>query len=126
MKRPPDLYEILQDFPKRIAEYLGKRNRLGDFQAIEQRKYSDSYDMTVFSQLWSDTSTGFDGWGGQSMTPAYTTIVVFEPMNIVGVYFQNTFAYLIENPTERFYEDMANKSIVSVYDYKHRYTKTNG
>lgn len=126
MKRPPDLYEILQDFPKRIANYLGKRNRLGDFQAIEQRKYSDSYDMTVFSQLWSDTSTGFDGWGGQSMTPAYTTIVVFEPMNIVGVYFQNTFAYLVENPTERFYEDMANKNIVSVHDYKHRYTKTNG
>ena len=71
----------------------------------EKRIYPE-FDVIVFSQIWGSTALGFDGIGGQAMTSAYTTVIQEEIMGVYGVFFGNSLAYIIENPSDEFFEDI--------------------
>lgn len=61
----------------------------------------------MFPQLWGSTALGFHGSiGGAAMTTAYTIIIKHE--NKYAVYFGGKFAYSVENPNDKFMEDMKN------------------
>lgn len=91
MRIPPDFMQILADFPKHLKN-------LGDLT-----KYSDNYDL--FMYLQKDTNT-------------YITIITYEPQEIIGVYFGETFKYLVKNPNDKFYQDIENKTIDEINKYE--------
>ena len=81
----------------------------------------------VFPQTWGSTALGFPGCGGSAMTTAYTTVMNarFLPKlssatngerEFWGVYFGNEYAYMIEEPTEEFFEDLKNHNRASVME----------
>lgn len=70
----------------------------------KRRPYVDEIDIRMFSQTWGSTALGFGGIGGAAMTDAYTVVVRYS--RPAAVYFAGRFAYLIENPNEKFDEDL--------------------
>lgn len=81
------------------------------------------YDITVemFTQMWGSTALGFGGIGGAAMTTAYTHIIR-GPSGEHAVYFNGRFAYLVERPTDKFYQDVRDHNMTSVSNH-HRYEK---
>lgn len=63
-----------------------------------------NYYAEMWRQMWSDTSCGFPGAGGQSITRAYTVVVSVEGDGPYAVYHDFRFARLVEVPTDRFYK----------------------
>ena len=68
-------------------------------------KYTD-LSLRVFPQVWGSTALGFGGVGGQAMTAAYTTVVEDTYEWFYSVFFGERLAYLIQNPSDVFFEDM--------------------
>ena len=63
----------------------------------------------VFSwpQTWSNTACGFGGIGGCAITKAQCVVVV-GPEKDACVYHGGMFAYYIEDPNGKFWDDIAN------------------
>lgn len=86
---------------------------------IKKTRQPNSYDVelyAVFSQSWGSTTLGFGGVGGQAITSAYTIVV--ECFGAFCVYFGGKFAYLVEKPTTKFFEDVASRQLRPVSSYK--------
>ena len=84
--------------------------------------------VEVFPQLWGSTNIGFDisqegdvSIGGSAMTEEYTVVVRERLTNIYAVFFGNNPCYLVYDPTEKFYEDLANKNMESYRIAKSKY-----
>ena len=75
----------------------------------------------VFLQTWGSTALGFGGVGGQAMSNAYTTVFGDILKDAYVVFFGKKIAYVIENPTEQFFEDLNRREMVSVDKAKQRY-----
>ena len=78
------------------------------------------FSVDVFKQIWGSTLLGFDKSengdsliGGQAMTEAYTTVVHEETNNIYLVYFASRIAYIVDNPTEKFLNDLKDRNLDS-------------
>ncbi len=67
--------------------------------------------MCMFPQVWGSTALGFGGIGGQAITAAYTTVVEDTDEGYCSVFFGNRLAYLIQNPSDKFYEDLKNHNM---------------
>lgn len=77
-------------------------------------------DLHIFDQEWSTTALGFDDFmAGQAFTTA-DTIIIFGPKKDVCVYFDGRFAYYVENPNSKFFDDFVNKNMTNVKN-KHIY-----
>ena len=77
--------------------------------------------FTVFPQIWPNTAGGLSTPGsvsGQAMTEQYTTVVEMlftrsakEPedmyRSVFAVYFGNSCGYVITDPTDEFFDDLA-------------------
>lgn len=50
-------------------------NAIKDELDEREKKYYPELEMDMFLQTWGDTSLGFGGIGGQTMTSAYTAVV---------------------------------------------------
>lgn len=76
-----------------------------------------TYEVYVFPQIWGSTALGFGGVGCSAMTKAYTTVINQENTSIYGVFFGEKLAYIVENPTYDFYQDIKNHNMASLNDY---------
>lgn len=90
-------------------------NAIKDELSEEEKKYYPEFEMMMFKQTWGSTALGFGGIGGQAMTSAYTTVVMDMYTGWVGVFFGEKLAYKINNPNQKFYEDMRNGQMVEVF-----------
>ncbi len=72
----------------------------------EQEKHCPEIDMVMFPQTWGSTALGFRGIGGQAMTSAYTVVVRDNTSGWVAVFFGESLAYALNNPNQKFYEDI--------------------
>lgn len=115
MKRPPDLCKIVDDFDDRIKPFLVSKGI--------NKSYSDDYDLILFSQTWGSTALGFSGIGGQAITSAYTTVVIHEALGVIGVYFNEGYAYTVLCPTEAFIEDLKKHNLSGVRGHS-KYERT--
>jgi hypothetical protein len=91
----------------------------------KSQRHSD-YTMTVynvFPQDWSSTALGFGGMGGQAITGAYTVIIESKQACGFCVYFGGRFAYRIEKPNEKFFDDIANRQMHEVQGAKKLYER---
>lgn len=71
-------------------------------------------ELRMFPQVWSSTALGFGGIGGQAFTSAYTVVVVDDVYNCCAVFYGEQLAYLIENPSQKFYDDVGNGNMAEV------------
>lgn len=76
----------------------------------------DEGDLYMFEQTWGSTALGFGGIGGSAMTSATTYVFIPAKLNQAYVYFGGTLAYVINNPNERFREDLRNRRMASVME----------
>ena len=72
--------------------------------------------MNMFLQTWSSTALGFNGWGGQAFTDAYTTVIEEINTGYFGVFFDERLAYIVKYPNEIFQNDLKNKDMKSVLE----------
>lgn len=72
--------------------------------------------MRMFSQVWGSTALGFGGVGGCALTTAHTVVVCDAAHKLYGVFFGDSPAYLVEDPSEVFFEDLRNCSMRSCAD----------
>ena len=87
-----------------------------------------SFDIEVFPQIWGSTTTAFDitkeghpTIGGQMLTKAYTTVIKENFTETYGVFVDNKLCYIVTEPTEKFYEDLRNKSMQTLKNAKELY-----
>ncbi len=67
----------------------------------------------VFVQTWGSTCLGFSGIGGAAMTDAWTHVVQTYSGKF-HVFFDGTYAYSVETPTEEFKKDLEKQCMKSV------------
>lgn len=76
--------------------------------------------VIVFEQMWGNTALGFNGIGGDSMTSAWTHVVITEEGRYF-VFFDGRLAYCVENPTDEFIDDLAKNDMKSVREALTKY-----
>lgn len=82
---------------------------------IDNEKYKKlNLVADVFLQTWSSTALGFGGIGGQAISEAYTTVFGDALKNVYVIFFGNELAYIVENPTEKFFADLKFRMLASV------------
>lgn len=106
-----------EEFLKALKERKDKLNHL-----------SVDFDVTVFSQIWGSTCTGFgiapDGSpsiGGCAMTKEYTTVIHETVTDCYCVFFGDKPCYKVTNANQTFYKDLANRKMASLSEAKERY-----
>lgn len=100
-----NISELIENL-KTVDERLGHR---GDILSIE-----------TFSQTWGSTALGFGGWGGQAITTANTTVIRLGNGQW-PVFFGGKLAYVVENPTKEFHEDLLNRRMADCQTAAKRY-----
>lgn len=108
----PNLPLVQERFYNAIKEELVK----------EQIRYPNFEVMAVFLQTWGDTTLGFGGIGGQSMTSAYTTVIQNYDLGYVAVFFGNIMAYIVKHPNDKFWNDVWGRKMGAVRE-RHKYEK---
>lgn len=78
----------------------------------------DSLSKKCWIQTWPSTACGFGGIAGQAFTDAETTVVNSSESDAIVVFHANKFAYLVENPTDKFREDVSNKQLDGAAHYQ--------
>lgn len=84
--------DIIEDAKHRLKECLGS----------EEQIYYSSLEVYSWPQSWGDTSCGFGGYAGQSMTTAQTFVIIYGMAAVV--YHGGHYAYMINKANKEFYE----------------------
>lgn len=87
---------------------------------MQRHKEVGIFEVYVFEQTWGSTALGFDGIGGSALTTAWTHVVMTSDGKY-HVFFNGRHAYSIENPTEKFKEDLEKRFMVSIKEAKEQY-----
>ena len=72
--------------------------------------------MDSFVQTWPNTACGLDyicGLSGQAFTDEYTSVFSCYGREEKIVFFGDTFAYIVRNPNQKFYDDLKNRMLAS-------------
>lgn len=109
-----------------LIEYITDNLAIETYDILNN-SYYHKFKMYVFPQTWNDTALGFDykdGFSGQAITEAYTTVVemswcytnkteeirgfnfIESEDKIYAVFFDGKFAYMCLNPNKQFFEDL--------------------
>ena len=103
---------IISKVAKAIEEDLC--NRIEDYK--NSLIYTNDFDVYIFEQTWSSTALGFPGFGGQSITSAYTFVLVPYSSELpCFVYFDGRFAYTAPY-SEEFAKDIVRQNMASVME----------
>lgn len=73
-------------------------------------------DVIVFPQTWSDTSCGFGGLAGASLTSAFTTVLLSSEGYIVFI--GGRYAYTVKKPSDKFLNDLQCRCLKGACDKK--------
>lgn len=83
-------------------------------------------DIKMFKQTWSSTALGFDIGNiisGQAFTTAWTIVVqaLVGDKELWFVFFNGRIAYVVNNPTDEFFEDLKTEKMVYCSEAQERY-----
>ena len=113
-----------------LIEYIFKDSIKKKTNIFENVKFS-KIKFDTFLQTWADTATGFNYepyCAGQAFTDEYTTVIelngyvlsdeverrfIVSENSVYGVFFGNRIAYLCINPSDRFFEDLQKRNMLS-------------
>ena len=91
---------------------------------LEHDKYNPIL-VEVFPQTWGSTALGFGGVGGQAMTTAYTSVFYDQGQNYAVVFFDGRLAYIVNEPTDLFWEHLKGRRMLPVEEAKIEYDAIN-
>jgi hypothetical protein len=91
-----------------------------DTETAKRRPHLNDVQVYHFQQSWGDTSIGFGGTAGQAFTNAYTTVVT--DITACAVYMGGRLAYMVENPTSQFFDDLRNFQMAGAANHERRRT----
>lgn len=115
-------HAMYQGFPEIVYETRDwGHGREKPIPMVTKKRYHTEHDIevyAVFAQTWASTALGFGGLGGQAITNAYTIVLRSLVTDEFCVYFGGRFAYYIERPNEKFYEDVKKRWMLPVKDQK--------
>lgn len=76
------------------------------------------FEVMCFKQTWGNTSCGFDepvgSLSGQAMTDEYTTVVIEHKTDTYVIFFGERPAYKVNDPSDKFVEDLNSRELASV------------
>lgn len=107
-----------------LLEYKAREALINNPNFCERhdvKKWRFDFEAHVFPQVWGSTALGFDGWGGQSFTKAYTTVMHEVGSDFFCVFFDARLAYTVFDAKGEFFEDLKNRDLASVREGKRRY-----
>lgn len=88
------------------------------------------FDFIVFHQIWENTCTGFDVKStgepvisGCAMTKEYTVVAYERHREIYIIFFGERPCYIVDDPTEEFFEDLKSHQMASLSVSKTRYSR---
>ena len=122
-------YPNLELMEYQAAEYI--KNHYAD--KIKELKNSRTwftldFEAIVFKQSWTTTATAFDiqpngspVFAGQAFTEAYTVIMYESTLQVYVVFVNDRICYVVENPTEKFMEDMNKRQLLPLSKAKELY-----
>ncbi len=89
----------------------------GDFP----RDVLPDFDVEVFSQVWGSACMAFDEYwdgspvmAGQAMAKAYTVVIEEALTKTYGVFVDDTFCYMVDNPSKEFFKDLSERNMKSL------------
>lgn len=111
------IYKDIKVMIHDAAQYCADHNFKVDIRCCEVGVYS-------FPQIWGSTALGFGGFGGQVITRAQTTVVVFNDgvYKVGTVFFNGDLAYSIDDFNDLFENDLHDFNMVSC-DYQYKYAR---
>lgn len=91
-----------------------------DFKSRVDHQDLRQTEVFSFQQEWASTACGHGGIGGSAITPAQTYV-----FNVQGgkwyVYQGGRFSYSVENPNDKFIDDLREWKLVGESDYDGQY-----
>lgn len=127
LKRVPNLELVLYKAQQLLANDKEFVQTLAELKEHGKNFYID-FDMEVFSQMWGNTSTGFDVTetgeptiGGCAMTEEYTVVIHERTSDCYCVFFGEQPCYKVTNANEDFLNDLRNHNMASLSEAKKRY-----
>ena len=125
--RVPNLELVLYKAQQLLAQDKEFVETLSKLREDNKHIFVD-FDITVFSQMWGSTSTGFDVTengeptiGGCAMTEEYTVVIHERTTDCYCVFFGEQPCYKVTNANEDFLEDLKNHNMVSLSEAKKKY-----
>lgn len=125
--RYPNLELIEYKFSQELNAEPQYRKRAEKHKA-QHKFFHPHFTVQVFPQIWGSTCTGFDMTdnghatiGGCAMTEEYTTVIHESVTDIYGVFFGSLPCYIVDNPTQDFFEDLHNRQMASKSEARERY-----
>lgn len=80
----------------------------------------EDFEVKTFTQLWGNTTGGFEGFGGSAMTEQRTFVFISKHTDRCLVYFGSGFAYSCR-ATETFLADVSNGSVCGLSTCRDKY-----
>jgi len=120
------VYAGFPEFEYEDRDWEHYRKTKEDRRITKKGKHTE-YNISVyamFPQTWASTALGFGGIGGAAITSAYTTILESDQGGGFCVYFGGKFAYRIQQPNEKFYEDIARRNMSEVRGAGEKYERS--
>lgn len=111
MEYYPDLNKLALEAHRIYTELTG--------DAVDIIRFVKEANVKSFSQTWPSTALGFEGFGGQAITKALTTVIGYNMF--AAVFFNDEFAYCSNVDNEEFQRDMRDwkmKKCIQAYKYK--------
>ena len=124
-----DAINLLKYFPKNrtiVDDYIEQLSKIKKYVDDLFRENRDLYlvNMISFIQSWPSTSLGFDGFGGDSITDAMTTVIMVQNKKdgIISavVFFAGRFAYMYQT-SQNLNIDIQRREMCSVKEAESKY-----
>jgi hypothetical protein len=109
-------YEGFDDIDYETRDWKHYRDT-GEDKRIKSKRRPTPRDFEVFAmfvQTWGSTALGHGGIGGSAMTPAYTIVLRMHRQFLV--YFGGRLCYIVNDPSDSFFEDVKNHCLASKRD----------
>ena len=101
-----------------LLEYIATRIFLIEHDT--SKRFIPDYDVDMFQQVWPNTGGGMARKGffyGDAMTQEYTTVFINHHEDAAIVFFSNHPAYMVKPVPHIFYEHLANRNMIDLYNY---------
>ncbi|OPZ91195.1 MAG: hypothetical protein BWY74_02041 [Firmicutes bacterium ADurb.Bin419] len=87
-----------------------------DYVTKDLGEFDPEYDsVNMHQQVYEDTSLGFGGVAGQTITDGNVVTIINTHRDVAYVFVGGRFAYKVDRPRDAFYEDLRNWRLAPRY-----------
>lgn len=87
-------HQLVSDTPEKLKEYW--ETKISPKSGNHLVRYWNDVNLHLVSQMWGNTSGGWQGIGGNAMTTGYTIIIENNWFGLAYIYYEGQLAYVCE------------------------------